>query len=186
MTKEIMNISIWKLKRVKCYLTYKGARELSACDPGLKLWKKKGYGKLEARDVILNFKMFCPACFIANAVADLSDWYTGEYMDVQERMCTCQWRDMDGDDIVQAYGNTKDVEYLTLVLRAVIIAKVTGEHMTDEELIDWLIEKFGTDQWYMAREAKVPLKRLNEMAQRNLIESSRTRCSGSINFKNKK
>ena len=177
MTKEIMNISIWKLKRVKCYLTRTGAAKLGACKEGLKLWRRKEYGKLEARDVILNFKMFCPSCFVANVVANLSDWYTIEFMDVQDRLCTCQWRDMDNGEIKKAYENTKDVEYLTLVLRAVIIAKVTGEHMTDEELVDYLVEKFGTDQWYMARDAKIPL---------NLIESCRTRYSGSDNFKNKK
>ena len=55
---------------MRCYLTYEGAKELGACEGALELWKKKGWGPIEASDIFVLFTDFCPACWLFTVVRD--------------------------------------------------------------------------------------------------------------------
>jgi len=57
------------LDSVECYLTYRGARRLAACPPGLKEWRNKFLAKkLSSREVIEKFQEYSPECFLASII----------------------------------------------------------------------------------------------------------------------
>jgi hypothetical protein len=135
-TRKLLGIPISKLKKMKCYLTYEGADELYACSDGLKLWKRKKWGKLEAAEVFSNFVDFCPYCFTMNRADNINSAYCtrnrhfiGYGSLTCEVACTCnhyvhQYRKLghcsDPDTQKLCEDNEEAYQLAILLLRAVI------------------------------------------------------------------
>lgn len=118
------------LDKTKCYLTWKGAKQLDACKGGLNFWKRKlvtSTGKpkkLLAKTVVTEFQHFCVACFVQLALGRLEDYniilvdelieFDNTLADQLDELCRCSIT-------LPITYNDDQVQFLERILKAVII-----------------------------------------------------------------
>lgn len=136
--KTLLGLSVAVLRASKCYLTYQGAESLYACPEGLRLWRAKRWGKIEARLLFKKFSEMCPSCWASMCLDHLesrpyyleikpSDYYFTTV--VQDNiLCTC-----DEDYYGHLVADSKAMEKFTLVVRAIIIHAPKYIKKCDEE-----------------------------------------------------